>query len=446
MAYSVSFHMQTIKAKAKPEIFMVVAEHADRKAYDQTRLERGLDTPQRANENIDASLTAMNKGWFLDENGDWKESVTATDAYDSILRRLDEAKGVRTNSVGVNTLVMQLDPDFFKDAGLERGTQEWAAEAERTGEMMIDWAKRTFGVENVRAAQLHLDESNPHIHLQMVPVRPDSGKLSNDFFFGSAVWGDPNGKHIGGRGKLVWYHNSLRKTLTAQGLDISMERKTNKRVEERFESRLTEEQMRDLDRVKEAWKQRAETVSQLDSRAEAYNRAEKALKEHVKAVEARLDKRAAQVDQTVDRALRRAAKPMREDLKRRGSQLDEREAQLNAREARVSQREQDVKERERELDIRATDMQDEAQNNRVMLNSIFQSVKKQQADLEEEKKKAAQLVKKAHLDYQKLSEAIDDMKDAALVVSRIDAAKQAAARSVDMSAYDVDKTGQKEYH
>ena len=46
----------------------------------------------------------------------------------------------------------------------------------------IDWVKKTFG-DNIIDAQLHLDETTPHIHTFVIPL-DDKGKLNARAFLG----------------------------------------------------------------------------------------------------------------------------------------------------------------------------------------------------------------------------------------------------------------------
>lgn len=53
----------------------------------------------------------------------------------------------------------------------------------------VEWLRAEFGTQNIVSAIQHNDESTPHMHVLVVPVDPDSGKLN------AKRW-------VGGRGKL----------------------------------------------------------------------------------------------------------------------------------------------------------------------------------------------------------------------------------------------------
>lgn len=250
MSYTVSFHLKKFRADARSAQFMVTAEHNCRQTYD---LERD-DKPNRANKNIDATLTDKNVEYHCDEHGKWVRSLGAMDAYGSIRRAIDGAQS-RANSVGMDAMILQLDPDYF-DA-YERGSQEWLDAAYRVGDTMIAWARETFGNEAVRSAQIHVDETSPHVHLQMVPAK--DGKLNDRYYFGQTAWA--NGIKSG-RAKMVWYHNSLRQYMRDHlQLDITQERVT---AEEKGKTRMTEAEMREWSRVEELHEQKAEDLSRLE--------------------------------------------------------------------------------------------------------------------------------------------------------------------------------------
>ncbi|MHC5832999.1 MAG: plasmid recombination protein, partial [Nostoc sp.] len=54
--------------------------------------------------------------------------------------------------------------------------QQWASASR-------DWLAQNYGSKCVRA-ELHLDESTPHIHAYIVPLNEKTGRVSHDAMFG----------------------------------------------------------------------------------------------------------------------------------------------------------------------------------------------------------------------------------------------------------------------
>lgn len=358
--YTVSFHVKKFKASARSAQFMISTEHNCRKAYD---LERD-DKPNRSNSNIDYALTDKNVEYHCDEYGKWVRSSGAMDAYGSIRRAIDGAQS-RANSVGMDAMILQLDPDYF-DA-YERGSQEWLDAAYRVGDTMINWARETFGEENVRAAQIHVDETSPHVHLQMVPAK--DGKLNDRYYFGQTAW--DNGIKSG-RAKMVWYHNDLRQYMRDHlQLEITDERVTAK---EKGKKRMTEAEMREWNRVEEEHEQKAEDLSRLERMQVDLGKWEHSVRE-------------------------------------REHSVRDREHALEREKTALETREREIRDREASLASQAAQA---ALNERTANDRAMEALK---------------LLAKANDDYDAMMSAVDEFRDARTAISRVAQAKRAAARS-----------------
>ena len=67
---------------------------------------------------------------------------------------------------------------------------------------VVDWFDGRFGQENVVAAVVHMDETTPHLHLDLVPVTPD-GRLSANALFTRATLREQHtelARYLQGRG------------------------------------------------------------------------------------------------------------------------------------------------------------------------------------------------------------------------------------------------------
>lgn len=70
---------------------------------------------------------------------------------------------------------------------------------------VLEWHRQTFGADNVLAAVVHMDETTPHMHLDMTPITAD-GRLSS--------------KAIFTRSALSQQHTQLSSYLASRGWDI----------------------------------------------------------------------------------------------------------------------------------------------------------------------------------------------------------------------------------
>lgn len=359
MSYTVSFHLKKFRADARSAQFMISAEHNCRQTYDLAR----DDKPNRSNSNIDYALTAKNVEYHCDEHGKWVRSLGAMDAYGSIRRAIDGAQS-RANSVGMDAMILQLDPDYFDT--YERGSQEWLDAAYRVGDTMIAWARETFGNEAVRAAQIHVDETSPHVHLQMVPAK--DGKLNDRYYFGQTAW--DNGIKSG-RAKMVWYHNSLRQYMRDHlQLDIMQERVTAK---EKGKTRMTEAEMREWSRVEELHEQKAEDLSRLERLQVDLGKWEHSVREREHSVRERADA-------------------------------------LEREKTALETREREIRDRETALTSQAAQA---ALNERTANNRAIEALK---------------LLAQANDDYDAMMAAVDEFRDARTAMNRVSQAKQMAAR------------------
>lgn len=85
----------------------------------------------------------------------------------------------RKNAVLAVEHLMTASPEFFQDMTKDR-IELWA-------QTSVQWAKDAYGEKNIASAELHLDESTPHLHLVIVPLVKDKAgveKLNARELFG----------------------------------------------------------------------------------------------------------------------------------------------------------------------------------------------------------------------------------------------------------------------
>lgn len=110
-------------------------------------------------ENVNTEKTAQNAVLIGSSN-------IKDDVMNYIYKNRTDKKVIRKDAVYAEELVLSASPEFFQDLDI---TKKWAAK-------QIDFLKKEYGANCVNAV-LHLDESTPHIHAFVVPIK--DGKLSH---------------------------------------------------------------------------------------------------------------------------------------------------------------------------------------------------------------------------------------------------------------------------
>lgn len=160
-----------------------------------------------SNELIDSSKTTLN--YELTEHlksDDYQQDIQA-----HIQATRTAKKAVRKDAVLVNSWIISSDQEFFE--GLSTDEQR------RFFETNLTWFQSEFGKQNVRFATVHLDETTPHMHMGIVPLK--DGKLS--------------GKTVFNRQSLQRIQEQLPAYLNQQGFNIArgLENSGNKHLDER---------------------------------------------------------------------------------------------------------------------------------------------------------------------------------------------------------------------
>lgn len=205
-----------------------------------------------SNENIDHSRTSENKTYVYDPE---RECMVLSSSHEQIAdamrasleRAIDfetetyktTGKSVRKDAILAYGLIMQIDPQFYKD------NKDNPQAMSQSYIDMIHMAQKRFGNENIVAVSLHLDEVNPHLHFIMTPVT-DDGRLSSKEFINAP--------------KLKQMHGEFRKGLREQGYDIDLERRTPVGAK-----RLSEKDYKELQRAKETLEKLEEEKSTLEA-------------------------------------------------------------------------------------------------------------------------------------------------------------------------------------
>ena len=334
-----------------------LSSHADRVRYIYHCCRDALDSSyeplNHSNENIDMSRTRMNATYVYDEKTDRMVYTRDIDhVISTIDNRIDDVVNnmsrVRKDTVCIRGLVMQVDPRYFKDITDER---ERAKAVQDSTYAMLDWARGYFGNKNVIAAELHNDESNPHVHMQIIPVDDDGYLRQKRWFSGPQAMGV--------------MHKSARQYMRDRGYDISLTNKGN--VNEKLK-RLNEKDMRSLDELRAYVDNLHNREHELDEREQGMNMSYQSRVRDVNNRERELDEREQRIDMS---------------YQSRMHELDEREQRIDmsyqSRVRDVNNRERELDERERELDEREQYVNVQTQS----LNNQIQSLDAQKRALDE---------------------------------------------------------------
>lgn len=116
-------------------------------------------TDHHKNPDIDPSKSKMNLELVADHK------LHKRDVMDYIDRRRAGTRKLRKDAVVMNEWIISSDHDFFANL-TDQQTEQYFRSA-------VQYFADRFGKENVMYANVHLDESTPHMHLGIVPFTAD---------------------------------------------------------------------------------------------------------------------------------------------------------------------------------------------------------------------------------------------------------------------------------
>jgi len=152
LIHRVSLRIAKLKNGFGSKSIKAVANHNERKELDEVRLKR---------ENIDHSKSHLNRRLYGAKDTPMDELL-----HDNLERRnIKPGK----NQVLSHEIIISASPGYFRDDPDEKGKYDsekmkaWAIATK-------DWAKKEFG-KNLVCIDLHLDETTPHMHIIVTPVK-----------------------------------------------------------------------------------------------------------------------------------------------------------------------------------------------------------------------------------------------------------------------------------
>lgn len=114
---------------------------------------------------------------------------------------------VNDKSILIREVIIQASPDVYE--GLT--DEEKRAKAIQFSTDSMGWFEKEFGSENVLGFSVHMDETNPHTHVEVMPMAKD-GRLSQKDFFKSPA-------------DLKRQHREYRAFMNERGWDFDIENK-----------------------------------------------------------------------------------------------------------------------------------------------------------------------------------------------------------------------------
>lgn len=184
---------------------------------------------------------------------------------DKIMKIIDEQReskrAVRKDAVLVNEWIITSDKDFFKDMDPDK-TRDFF-------ETAAAFFEERYGKQNLAYAQVHLDETTPHMHLGVVPMK--DGRLSS--------------KDIFTRKELLAIQEEMPRFMREKGFEV------NRGEEKSDKKHLTVPEYKDMQRrIAEMAREERELTERVNTLKEHENVSERLLeaqKDYLKQSEAR---------------------------------------------------------------------------------------------------------------------------------------------------------------
>lgn len=189
---TLSFHAGTEGKMSKKNVKGLL-NHNLRKTMDKYK--------NHGNELIDPAKTKDNIDWT-------KDGRPVDELLDERLEKeYTGKKKLRADAVILRDVIIQPSPDVF--VGLSEAEKQQKA-IQFTNDS-LKWFSKEFGQENIMAASVHMDETNPHTHVMVMPMTADGRLSQKDFFKGPA--------------DLKRQHREYREHMNGLGWDFDLENK-----------------------------------------------------------------------------------------------------------------------------------------------------------------------------------------------------------------------------
>jgi hypothetical protein len=121
------------------------------------------------NVDINYSKTKLNYDLHNDSSVNYTQRVK-----DILAEEYTGTATIRKDAVVMNGIMVTAEADFFRNLS-EQDTKDLFKEA-------YDYLKETYGEQNIVSAVVHMDETSPHLHLNLVPITQDGRLCGKEIF------------------------------------------------------------------------------------------------------------------------------------------------------------------------------------------------------------------------------------------------------------------------
>lgn len=197
-------------------------------------------TDNHSNKDIDVERSHLNYDLVAGRTENYK-----TDIQKFIEEKKAGTRATRKDAVLVNEWIITSDRPFFEGLN-EKETERFFKDAK-------DYFTDKFGEDNIRYAQVHLDETTPHMHLGVVPF-DENNKLS--------------AKRVFNRAALIEIQDELPVFMQDRGFDVQRGEKGSER--KNLSVPEYKEMKQELNELNENKEKLADDVSKLEKDYEKY--------------------------------------------------------------------------------------------------------------------------------------------------------------------------------
>lgn len=215
-----SYHAGT-EGKMKKGDVNGLANHTFRKTNDVYK--------NHGNEMIKKDMTKYN----IDHLKDGKPLNEQID--EQIEMRFRGKRGLNQKSIVAREVIIQPSANHFDGLDIDQQIKMM----EKFTEDSMGWLSGEFGEDNILGYSIHMDESNPHVHVPVIPMTKDGRLSQKDFFKGP---GHLKSQHKGYRehmNGLGWVFESENKNEGSKGVSLR-EYKANAKAIEKARKELDE--------------------------------------------------------------------------------------------------------------------------------------------------------------------------------------------------------------
>lgn len=166
--------------------------------------------------------------------------------YQQVKQRVQELKEsgsrVQVNSVVAYSNIFTIQGDYAEKIG-ETGIRDYFS-------TITDYFKEKFGEENVVSAKVHLDETNPHMHLHFLPVNPENGRLQ--------------ARTVMNKVQMNQIHEEIPQRLREKGFEVVRGSSENKRYIKDVHEFKAKKAGEDIKRLEKKYVERKEQLNEVE--------------------------------------------------------------------------------------------------------------------------------------------------------------------------------------